>query len=124
MGKWCREDLWLKKERSVSLLHEEDLPLRNLNLPMKNIRATSKSKVKRIFKELFATRYGWFSLLLANILWSMFWLPTLVLWFVSKNEVYLLISTSIYVFFAQPLVPMWLIIPTTAYFILKKWLKK
>jgi hypothetical protein len=92
---------------------------------MKNIRATSKSKVKRIFKELFATRYGWFSLLLANILWSMFWLPTLVLWFVSKNEVYLLISTSIYVFFTQPLIPMtWLIIPSTAYFILKKVLKK
>jgi hypothetical protein len=114
----------LKKEPSVSLLHEEDRPLKNLNLPMKNIRATSKSNVKRIFKELFATRYGWSSLLLANILWSMFWLPTLVLWFVSKNEVYLLISTSIYVFFTQPLVPMWLIIPSTAYFILKKWLKK
>jgi hypothetical protein len=125
LGKWCREDLWLKKERSVSLLHEEDLPLRNLNLPMKNTSPTSRSKIKHILKELFATRYGWFSLLLANLLWSMFWLPTLVLWFVSKNEVYLLISTSIYVFFAQPLVPMtWLIIPTTAYFILKKWLKK
>jgi hypothetical protein len=91
---------------------------------MKNTSPTSRSKIKHILKELFATRYGWFSLLLANIVWSMFWLPTLVLWFVSKNEVFLLISTSIYVFFAQPLIPMWLIIPTTAYFILKKWLKK
>lgn len=124
LGRWCRKDLWLTLRLSVSLLLVENLPLRNLNLRMKNTSPTLKSKIKHILKELFATRYGWFSLLLANLLWSMFWLPTLVLWFVSKNDVYLLISTSIYVFFAQPLVPMWLIIPSTAYFILKKWFKK
>ena len=92
---------------------------------MKNTEhSLQRSKIKKIIKELFATRYGWFSLLLANLLWSMFWLPTLVLWFVTKEEYYLVISTSIYLFFAQPLIPMWIILPTTAYFILKKWLKK
>jgi len=86
--------------------------------------STAKGKVKRILKELFATRYGWLSLLLSNLLWSMFWLPFLVLWFMTKDNQFLVIATSVYVFFAQPLIPMWLVIPTTAYYILKRVLKK
>jgi hypothetical protein len=81
-------------------------------------------KLKLILKELFATRYGWLSIILANVFWSMFWFPFLVIWFITRDNQWLVIATSVYLFFLQPLVPMWLIIPFTAYFILKKVQKK
>jgi hypothetical protein len=81
-------------------------------------------KLKLILKELFATRYGWLSIILANVFWSMFWFPFLVIWFFTRENQWLVIATSVYLFFLQPLVPMWLIIPSTAYFILKKVQKK
>jgi hypothetical protein len=83
-----------------------------------------QKKLKLILKELFATRYGWVSIILANVFWSMFWFPFLVIWFFTRENHWLVIATSIYLFFAQPLIPMWLIIPSTAYFILKKVQKK
>jgi hypothetical protein len=84
-----------------------------------------REKLKQILKELFATKYGWLSLVLANVFWSMFWFPFLLLWFITRENHWLVIATSIYLFFAQPLVPMtFVIIPSTAYFILKKVLKK
>ncbi len=81
-------------------------------------------RLKLILKELFATRYGWLSIILANVFWSMFWFPFLVLWVITQDNQYLVIATSVYLFFLQPLVPMWIIIPFTAYFILKKVQKK
>jgi hypothetical protein len=83
-----------------------------------------REKLKRILKELFATKYGWLSLVLANVFWSMFWFPFLVIWFITKENQWLVIATSVYLFFAQPLIPMFLIVPFTAYFILKKVQKK
>jgi hypothetical protein len=88
------------------------------------LKENKREKLKRILKELFATRYGWLSIILANVFWSMFWFPFLVIWFFTRENYWLVIATSIYLFFAQPLIPMWLIIPFTAYFILKKGLKK
>jgi hypothetical protein len=77
-------------------------------------------RLKLILKELFATRYGWLSIILANVFWSMFWFPFLVLWFITQDNQYLVIATSVYLFFLQPLVPMtFVVIPFTAYFILK-----
>jgi hypothetical protein len=81
-------------------------------------------KLKLILKELFATRYGWLSIILANVFWSMFWFPFLVIWFFTRENQWLVIGTSVYLFFLQPLVPMWLVVPFTAYFILKKVQKK
>jgi hypothetical protein len=81
-------------------------------------------KLKLILKELFATRYGWLSLILANVFWSMFWFPFLVIWFFTRENQWLVLATSVYLFFAQPLIPMWLVVPFTAYFILKKVQKK
>jgi hypothetical protein len=83
-----------------------------------------QKRLKLILKELFATRYGWLSIILANVFWSMFWFPFLVLWVITQDNQYLVIATSVYLFFLQPLVPMWIIIPFTAYFILKKVQKK
>jgi hypothetical protein len=88
------------------------------------LKENKREKLKQILKELFATRYGWLSLILANVFWSMFWFPFLVIWFFTRENQWLVIATSVYLFFLQPLVPMWLIIPSTAYFILKKVLKK
>jgi hypothetical protein len=81
-------------------------------------------KLKLILKELFATRYGWLSLILANVFWSMFWFPFLMIWFITRENQWLVLATSVYLFFAQPLIPMWLVVPFTAYFILKKVQKK
>jgi hypothetical protein len=82
-------------------------------------------KLKLILKELFATRYGWLSLILANVFWSMFWFPFLVIWFITRENQWLVIATSVYLFFLQPAIPMtFVIIPFTAYFILKKMQKK
>jgi hypothetical protein len=84
-----------------------------------------REKAKQILKELFATRYGWLSIILANVFWSMFWFPFLVIWFFTRDNQWLVLATSIYLFFAQPLIPMtFVVIPLTAYFILKKVLKK
>jgi hypothetical protein len=81
-------------------------------------------RLKLILKELFATRYGWLSIILANVFWSMFWFPFLVIWFITRENHWLVIATSVYLFFLQPMIPMWLIIPFTAYFILKNVQKK
>jgi hypothetical protein len=88
------------------------------------LKENKREKLKRILKELFATRYGWLSIILANVFWSMFWFPFLVIWFITRDNHWLVIATSVYLFFLQPLVPMWLIIPFTAYFILKNVQKK
>jgi hypothetical protein len=89
------------------------------------LKENKREKLKRILKELFATRYGWLSIILANVFWSMFWFPFLVIWFITRENHWLVIATSIYLFFLQPAIPMtFVIIPLTAYFILKKGLKK
>jgi hypothetical protein len=55
----------------------------------------------------------------------MFWFPFLIIWFITRQDEWLVLATSIYLFFAQPLIPMALVvIPFTAYFILKKVQKK
>jgi len=61
---------------------------------------------------------------LANVFWSMFWFPFLVIWFITRDNQWLVIATSVYLFFLQPAIPMFLIVPFTAYFILKKMQKK
>jgi hypothetical protein len=83
----------------------------------------NKNKIKNLMRELFLTKKGLLSILLANIFWTMFWLPFLIVWFITRIENYLIIGTTIYIFFVQPLVPMWLITPLTALFIKNKLLK-
>jgi hypothetical protein len=83
----------------------------------------NKNKIKNLMRELFLTKKGWLAILLANIFWTMFWLPFLIMWFITRIENYLIIGTTIYIFFLQPLVPMWLITPLTALFIKNKLLK-
>lgn len=81
-------------------------------------------KIKLILKQLFLTRYGWYSIILSNLVWSTFWLVPLVYGFLIQDPTYYVVAGSIYVFFAQPLIPMWIIIPLTAVWILKQIFKK
>lgn len=91
-------------------------------ISQQNIQNKLLDKVKKITKTLFASKRGWLAILIANILWSMFWFPFLVMGWLTQDAFWYGLSGSIFLFFAQPLIPMWLIIPLTALAILK-WLK-
>jgi hypothetical protein len=82
----------------------------------------NKATLQKTFKVLFLSKRGWLAIILANILWSMFWFPFLLAGLITGLETYYVIAVSIYAFFAQPLIPMWLIIPLTSLAILK-WMK-
>jgi|GEM_PF-1516503 len=75
--------------------------------------------IKNITKKLFLSKLGWVSIILANFLWSMFWFPFVLIGLLSNDGSYYGIAFGIYLFFAQPLIPMWIIIPLTAWNILK-----
>jgi hypothetical protein len=81
-------------------------------------------QAKKITKELFLTKQGLLSLLLANIFWSSFWFVPLVFGFITNQNQYYAIAGSIYIFFVQPLIPMWLFTPLTALFIKNNLIKK
>lgn len=88
---------------------------------METTQSTLGKKVKIISQKLFLSKRGWLSIFLANVLWSMFWFPFIVMGFITGDVNYYKIAFGIFLFFAQPLIPMWIIIPFTAWMILK-WL--
>jgi hypothetical protein len=79
----------------------------------------NKKVIKEQLKLIFTTPIGIVSWLLANLFWSSFWLIPLIIGYILKNEEFYILSGSIYFFFWQPLVPMWLITPVTTLFIVK-----
>jgi hypothetical protein len=79
----------------------------------------NKKVIKEQLKLIFTTPIGIVSWLIANLFWSSFWLIPLVIGYISNNEEFYILSGSIYFFFWQPLVPMWLITPVTTLFIVK-----
>jgi hypothetical protein len=89
---------------------------------MFKIKSFDKTRFQLILKVLFLSKRGWLAIVIANVMWSMFWFPFLLAGFITGLESYYVIALSIYVFFAQPLIPMWLIIPLTSVVILK-WMK-
>lgn len=89
---------------------------------MFKIKLPNKATLQNTFKVLFLSKRGWFAIILANILWSMFWFPFLLAGLITGLETYYVIAVSIFAFFAQPLLPMWLIIPLTSLAILN-WMK-
>jgi len=71
-----------------------------------------KERAKKILKELkeiLTTRTGWLSWLIVNLFWSAFWLIPLIYGFVFEDPYMYALAGSIYLFFLQPLIPMWLI---------------
>jgi hypothetical protein len=77
-------------------------------------------RMKSLTKELLLTKKGLISLLLANVFWSTFWIVPLIAGFMLGDEQLYVVAGGIYVFFWQPLIPMWLIVPLTAVFIKRK----
>ena len=71
------------------------------------------------FKTVITTPKGWLSWILANLLWSLFWLIPLVIGFVFNDPNMYALATAIFLFFVQPLIPMWLIIPISTFGIYK-----
>lgn len=80
-------------------------------------------RAKALMKELLATKKGWLSILLSNVFWSTFWGVPLVAGFVLNDPQLYMVAGGIYLFFWQPLIPMWLIVPLTAIFIKRRMLK-
>jgi hypothetical protein len=78
----------------------------------------------QLIKTIFKTKEGWLALLLSNLFWSSFWFIPLVFGFLTNDPYYYALAGGIYLFFVQPLIPMWFIAPLTAYFIWKKIYKK
>ena len=71
------------------------------------------------FKTVITTPKGWLSWELANLLWSLFWLIPLVIGFVFNDPNMYALATAIFLFFVQPLIPMWIVIPLTTFAIYK-----
>lgn len=77
------------------------------------------TSIKTMLAKIFLSKRDWFAFFLANLFWSMFWLPFLFMGWLTGDENYYLIAGGIFLFFAQPLIPMWIIIPLTTVSILK-----
>jgi hypothetical protein len=82
-----------------------------------------KSKLKQI-KIILTTKEGWIAWALANLLWSTFWLIPLVIGFIFNDPYFYALAGAIYLFFLQPLIPMWLIVSITVLFIYNQIKKK
>lgn len=64
-------------------------------------------KLKVLLKELFLTKQGWLSWLIANVITSMVWFVPLFLGFILQNENLYAVSGAIWVFIMLPTTPMW-----------------
>lgn len=82
------------------------------------IKETSKAVLHQ-FKTVLTTPKGWIAFLLSNVFWSSFWAVPLIYGFLSGDNNYIALAGAIYLFFLQPLIPMWLITPLTTFFIYK-----
>jgi hypothetical protein len=80
----------------------------------------AKSKAVLIhFKNVMTTKEGWIAFALANLIWSSFWLIPLIAGFLLREPYYYALAGAIYLFFLQPLIPMWLVTPLTTFAIYK-----
>lgn len=81
-------------------------------------------KAKNLLRRLFLTKEGILSWLIVNAFWSSFWGIPMIIGFITKENYWYVVSGSVFLFFWQPLVPMWLITPLSALFVLKLFTKK
>jgi hypothetical protein len=79
----------------------------------------NKKVIKEQLKLIFTTPVGVVSWVIANFIWSLFWIIPLVIGFVFNDPNMYALATTIFLFFLQPLIPMWLVIPITTLFIVK-----
>lgn len=77
-------------------------------------------KFKVLLKELFLTKEGWISWLIANVVTSMPWFIPLALGFVLNMPNLYVVSGSIWTFLMLPLTPMWMVNVIIAIWLRKK----
>ena len=76
-------------------------------------------KFKKLLKELFLTKQGWLSWLIANVITSLVWFGPLLIGFILQNDNLIALSGAIWVFIMLPATPMWVV-----NVILAVWLRK
>jgi uncharacterized membrane protein len=66
-------------------------------------------KFKLMLKELFLTKQGWLSWLVANVVTSLTWVIPALLGFLLQNNRLYIIAGSIWTFMMLPVTPFWVV---------------
>ena len=82
------------------------------------------NKLKLTMKQLFLTKEGWTSWVIANIITSIPWAAPLVLGFILKNDTLYTVAGSIWAFMMLPITPFWILNVAIAVFFTKLLTKK
>lgn len=77
-------------------------------------------KFKLLLKELFLTKQGWVSWVVANVITSLPWLIPLILGFIFNNQKLYVIAGSIWTFVMLPITPFWVLNLMIAIWLRKK----
>jgi hypothetical protein len=67
------------------------------------------TKFKQLLKELFLTKKGWLSWLLANVITSLSWFIPLFLGFILNDNNLYVVAGSIWTFIILPITPFWIL---------------
>jgi hypothetical protein len=79
---------------------------------------------KKTLKELFLTKEGWISWIIANIITSVPWAAPLILGFILKNDALYSVAASIWAFIMLPITPFWILNVIIAVWFTKLFTKK
>jgi len=82
------------------------------------------STIKLQMKQLFLTKEGWLSWIIANIITSLPWAVPLILGFILKNDALYTIAGSVWAFVMLPITPFWILNVIIAVFFTKLLTKK
>jgi hypothetical protein len=82
------------------------------------------SRFKVELKQLFLTKEGWLSWIIANMITSLTWAVPLILGFILKNDTLYTIAGSIWAFMMLPITPFWVLNVVIAVFFTKLLTKK
>jgi hypothetical protein len=77
-------------------------------------------KFKLLLKELFLTKEGWLSWIVANVMTSLSWAMPLFFGFVFQSNRLYIIAGSIWTFIMLPITPFWLLNLMIAIWLRKK----
>lgn len=79
---------------------------------------------KKTLKELFLTKEGWISWIIANTITSVPWAAPLILGFILKNDALHSVAVSIWAFIMLPITPFWILNVIIAVWFTKLFTKK
>jgi hypothetical protein len=79
---------------------------------------TKTDKLKLLLKNLFLTKEGWISWLIANVITSLPWFVPLSIGYLFDSPTWYSISAAIWAFVMLPITPFWIFNIFIAYFFL------